>query len=369
MSENERRILRRNPHPHLFRPISFASVKAANRIMLSPMCQYCASDGMPDDWHFVHLGSRAVGGAGIVFTEAVHVEPRGRITPYCLGLWNDAQAEQFARIASFVRARGAVAGIQLGHAGRKASTMRPWEGSGPLAPQDGGWEVIGPSAAAFAKGYPTPRAMNHATMHEVVAAMARATRYARGAGFQVVEVHAAHGYLLHQFLSPLSNLREDEYGGSFDNRIRYLMETLDAVRAEWPRELPLFIRVSATDGVEGGWDLAQTIELGQRLKARGDVELIDCSSGGNDPRQSIEIHPGYQVPLAQSIREATGLPTAAVGLIHSPDMAEQILANGQADVVVLGRTLMAEPYWPLQAARALRAEMAWPIQYERSNIF
>lgn len=369
MSENERRILRRNPHPHLFRPINFASVKAANRIMLSPMCQYCASDGMPDDWHFVHLGSRAVGGAGIVFTEAVHVEPRGRITPYCLGLWSEAQAEQFARIAGFVRAQGAVAGIQLGHAGRKASTMRPWEGSGPLAPQDGGWEVIGPSAAAFAKGYPTPRAMDRATMEEVVVAMARATRYAREAGFQVVEIHAAHGYLLHQFLSPLSNLREDEYGGSFDNRIRYLMETLAAVRAEWPRELPLFIRVSATDGVEGGWDLAQTIELGQRLKARGDVDLIDCSSGGNDPRQSIEIHPGYQVPLAQSIREATGLPTAAVGLIHSPDMAEQILANGQADLVVLGRTLMAEPYWPLQAARALRAEMAWPVQYERSNIF
>lgn len=369
MSENERRILKRNPHPHLLRPIRFRSVEAPNRIMLSPMCQYCATEGMPDDWHMVHLGSRAVGGVGLVFTEAVHCEPRGRITKYCLGLWNEQQRDAFARIAKFVRAQGAVAGVQIGHAGRKASTMRPWERSLPLPAEEGGWTVIGPSALPFAKGFPTPVAMDQATIDAVTASMAQSARYAREAGFQVIEIHAAHGYLLHQFLSPLSNHRTDGYGGSFDNRARLLMETLDAVRREWPDDQPLFVRLSVSDHVDGGWDPAQSIELCRRLKARGDVDLIDCSSGGNDPRQSIQIHPGYQVPCAELIRREAGMPTAAVGLIHSADMAEQILANGQADLVVLGRTLMSEPYWPLNAARTLRADIRWPIQYERSNIF
>ncbi|MBX9840788.1 MAG: NADH:flavin oxidoreductase/NADH oxidase [Xanthobacteraceae bacterium] len=369
MSENERRILKRDSHPYLLRPIRFRSIEAPNRIMLSPMCQYCATDGMPDDWHMVHLGSRAVGGVGIVFTEAVHSEPRGRITKYCLGLWNEQQRDAFARIAKFVRAQGAVAGIQIGHAGRKASTMRPWERSLPLPAEQGGWDVIGPSALAFAKGFPTPAAMDEKEIETVTASMATSARYARQAGFQVIEVHAAHGYLLHQFCSPLSNQRTDGYGGSFENRIRLLMETLDAVRTEWPNDLALFLRLSVSDHVEGGWDLPQSIELCRRIKARGDVDLIDCSSGGNDPRQSIAIHPGYQVPFAEAVRRETGLPTAAVGLIHSADMAEQILANGQADLVVLGRTLMSEPYWPLKAARALRADARWPIQYERSNIF
>lgn len=369
MSENERRILKRTLHPHLLRPIKFRGVEARNRVMLSPMCQYCATDGLPDDWHFVHLGSRAVGGVGIVFTEAVHCEPRGRITKYCLGLWNQKQRDEFARIARFVRGQGAVAGIQIGHAGRKASTMRPWERSLPLPKSDGGWDVIGPSPLAFAAGFPTPIEMDHNAIAEVVASMVASVRYARDAGFQVVEIHAAHGYLIHQFLSPLSNQRTDGYGGSFDNRIRFLMETLDAVRAEWPDDLPLFVRLSVSDHVPGGWDLTQSIELCRRLKLRGDVDLVDCSSGGNDPRQSIDIHPGYQVPLSEVIRREAGVLTAAVGLIHSADMAEQIIANGQADLVALGRTLMADPYWPLNAARKLRAEIAWPTQYERSNIF
>ncbi|HWM83721.1 MAG TPA: NADH:flavin oxidoreductase/NADH oxidase [Pseudolabrys sp.] len=369
MSEDERRILKRDRHPHILKPIRFRGVEAKNRIMLSPMCQYCATDGVPDDWHLVHLGSRAVGGVGIVFTEAVHTEPRGRITKYCLGLWNEQQRDAFARIAAFVKGQGAVAGIQLGHAGRKASTMRPWEGSKPLSAEDGGWSVIGPSALAFAKGFPTPAVMSRSDIDESVAAMARSVRYAREAGFQVVEVHAAHGYLMHQFLSPLSNRRSDEYGGSFENRIRLLMETIDAVRAEWPDDLPLFVRISVSDHVEGGWDLEQSIALSRRLRARGDVDLIDCSSGGNDPRQTIAIHPGYQVPLSEMIRRESGMPTGAVGLINGADMAEQIVANGQADLVVLGRSLMAEPYWPLKAARALRADIQWPTQYERSNIY
>lgn len=369
VSENERRILKRDPHPNMLRPIRFRSVEAPNRIMLSPMCQYCATDGMPDDWHMVHLGSRAVGGVGFVFTEAVHNEPRGRITKYCLGLWNEQQRDSFARIAKFIKSQGSVAGIQIGHAGRKASTKRPWEGSLPLPVEEGGWEVIGPSALPFAKGFPTPVAMDQSAITAMTASMATSARYARDAGFQVIEIHAAHGYLLHQFLSPLSNRRTDRYGGSFDNRIRIVMETLDAVRAEWPDDLPLFVRLSVSDHVEGGWDLPESVELCRRLKARGDVDLIDCSSGGNDPRQSIRIHPGYQVPYAEAIRREARIPTAAVGLIHGADMAEQIISNGQADLVVLGRTLMSEPYWPLTAARALRAEIRWPTQYERSNIF
>lgn len=369
MSENERRILQRDRNPHLFRPISFRSIRARNRIMLSPMCQYCATDGMPDDWHFVHLGSRAVGGAGIVFTEATHIEPRGRITPYCLGLWNDAQAEAFARIVRFIERQGAVPGIQLGHAGRKAGTTPPWEGSKPLSPEQGAWEVVAPSALPFAKGFPTPTALSREQIEEVMAAMVAATVRARNAGFKILEVHAAHGYLINQFLSPLSNHRTDEYGGSFENRIRFLRETIAAVRKEWPEELPLFVRLSVSEWVEGGWDLDASIKLTKILKEDGHVDLIDCSSGGNDPRQQIAIHPGYQLPLAEAIRRQTGMPTGAVGLLHSPDLCEQALANGQADLTILGRALLAEPYWPIHAAKRLRAEYRWPVQYERSDIY
>lgn len=369
--ENARRILRRDPNPHMFRPIQFRSVTARNRIMMSPMCQYSGSDGLADDWHFVHLGTRATGGAGLVFTEAVHVEPKGRITPHCLGLWNDEQRDRLARIAAFVEARGAVPGIQLGHAGRKASVGRPWEGSRPLRPDQGGWnDVVSASALPYANGWHVPAAMTLSRIDESLHSLKASTRRARQAGFKALELHGAHGYLIHQFLSPLSNRREDVYGGTFDNRIRFLLESISVVREEWPDDLPLFVRLSCTDWVEGGWTLDDTVRLAGLLQTQGQVDLIDCSSGGNDPRQQIPIHPGYQIPLAQTVRTETGIATGAVGLIHSPDLAESVIANGQADLVILGRALLADPAWPLRAAATLKAEnIEWPKQYERSNIF
>lgn len=369
-TETRRRVMRRDPNPFLFRPITFRSVSLRNRIVVSPMCQYSADDGVPDDWHLVHLGARAVGGAGIVFTEATHVEPRGRITHHCLGLWNDAQRDALRRIAAFVAAQGAVPGIQLAHAGRKASVSVPWEGTRPLAPDDGGWEAIAPSAVPFADGHAVPREMDAGDIADVIGAFQSATIRAREAGFSVLELHAAHGYLIHEFLSPISNRRGDGYGGSLDNRARFLMEAIDAIRTEWPKDKPLFVRLSCTDWVDGGWTIDDTVALAGMLKARGDVDLIDCSSGGSDPRQQIPIHPGYQVPFAERIRREAGIATSAVGLLHSPDGAEEILANGRADLVVLGRSMLADPYWPLHAAGALRAEgVDWPVQYERSNIF
>ncbi len=368
--EDKRRILRRDPDPHLFRPLALRTVTAKNRIMLSPMCQYSAAEGVANFWHAQHLGARAAGGAGIVCTEATHVEARGRITPHCLGLWNDAQRDALAPIAAFIASQGAVPAIQLGHAGRKGSVSRPWDGSAPLARDAGGWDTIAPSALRFSENFPAPRAMDEGDIAAVIAAFAAATRRAREAGFKLIELHGAHGYLFHQFLSPLSNTREDGYGGSLDNRARLLMRTLDAVRAEWPAALPLAVRLSCTDWVPGGWDVAEAVELVRRLKARGDVDFVDCSSGGNDPRQKIPVHPGYQVGFAERVRRETGMTTAAVGLIHSPDMAEEIIANGRADLVVLGRTLLADPVWPLRAAKALQAaNVKWPVQYERSDIF
>ena len=370
MSENERRVLRRDPNPHLFRPIAFRGVSVRNRIMLSPMCQYWAEDGMPNDWHFVHLGARAVGGAGIVSTEAVHVEARGRITKYCLGLWSDAQRDGYTRISAFIAAQGAIAAIQLGHAGRKSSVTRPWEGSTPLGAADGGWDVIGPSAVPYAEGSPVPIAMDRAMIAAVLDAFAAATRRAREAGFRLIELHCAHGYLAHQFLSPISNRRGDAYGGSLANRARLLLETIEAVRGEWPDDRPLFLRISGTDWVPGGWDMDEAVLLAKMVKAQGAVDLIDCSSGGNDPRQQIPIHPGYQIPFAERVRREAGIATGAVGLLNSPEMMEEIVANGRADLVVLGRTLLADPHWPLKAANALKAaSVVWPIQYERSNIF
>lgn len=369
--ENARRILRRDPNPHMFRPIKFRSVEARNRIMLSPMCQYSGQDGLSNDWHFVHLGARAAGGAGWVFTEAVHIEPKGRITPHCLGLWNDEQRDRLARIAGFVAAQGAVPGIQLGHAGRKASVGRPWEGSRPLHLSEGGWDkLVSASALPYASQWHVPEAMSEDQIAESLAALKASTCRARQAGFKALELHGAHGYLIHQFLSPLSNLREDAYGGTFENRIRFLLESIAVVREEWPNDLPLFLRLSCTDWVEGGWSLEDTVRLAVILKSQGDVDLIDCSSGGNDPRQQIPIHPGYQIPLSQEVRGKADIATGAVGLIHSPDLAESVIANGQADLVVLGRALLSDPAWPLRAAASLRAENAeWPKQYERSNIF
>lgn len=370
MSETRRRILKRDRNPHLFRPVTFRSVTARNRIMLSPMCQYSAADGMPGEWHYVHLASRAVGGAGIVFTEATHVAPEGRITPHCLGIWSDAHRDAFRRIVAFVEEQGAVPALQIGHAGRKASTRRPWEGAGPIPADDpDGWRAIGPSALPYGN-FQTPAEMDDAAIARVCQEFADAARRGREAGFKLIEIHAAHGYLAHSFLSPLSNVRTDDYGGSLENRARFLLETVAAVRGEWPDDLPLFVRLSCTDWVEGGLTVEDTVAVAKMLKAGGDVDLIDCSSGGNDPRQQIPIHPGYQVPLAETVKRGAGIATAAVGLLHSPDFCEEVIANGRADLVVLGRTLLADPYWPMHAAAKLRAEnFSWPVQYERSDIF
>jgi 2,4-dienoyl-CoA reductase-like NADH-dependent reductase (Old Yellow Enzyme family) len=369
-TENARRVLQRDPQPHLFRSFTLRSVQVKNRIMMSPMCQYSAVDGVANNWHLAHLAARAVGGAGIVCVEATHVEPRGRITKQCLGLWNDEQRDALARIAELIAQQDAVPAIQIGHAGRKASVSRPWEGTLPLGKDDGGWEVIGPSDVAFAEKWPVPRAMDIQTIVQTIDAFRNSARRAREAGFKILELHAAHGYLFHQFFSKISNRREDRYGGSLENRCRLLMETIDEVRREWPQDLPLFVRLSATDWVDGSWDIEEAIELCRVLKARGDVDLVDCSSGGNDPRQRIRIFPGYQVPLAERIRREAEIPTAAVGLISSPEAAEEIVANGRADLVVLGRVLLFNPYWPLHAANTLRAKtVPWPVQYERANIF
>ncbi len=357
------------PDPNLFKPITLRSVTARNRIVVSPMCQYSAIDGVPQDWHLANLAARAVGGAGIVFTEVAHLEARGRITPWCLGLWNDAQEAALAPIARFIAGQGAVPAIQVGHAGRKGSTGKPWEGSKPLPVAAGGFDVIGPTDQPWTEGYPVPKAMDDAMIGAVLTAFADAARRARRAGFKVFEIHGAHGYLIHEFLSPLVNTRTDGYGGDADKRSRFLMEAIDAVRGEWPADLPLFVRLSCVDHVAGGLTIDDTVELCRRIRARGDVDLIDCSSGGADPRQQIAFFPGYQVPYADAIRNRAGIATGAVGLIHAPHQAEEVLANGRADLVFMGRTLLADPHWPLKAARSLGAEVKWPNQYARASMF
>jgi 2,4-dienoyl-CoA reductase-like NADH-dependent reductase (Old Yellow Enzyme family) len=367
--EDERKILQRDPNPHLFRPITFRSVTSKNRIMVSPMCQYSAVDGVANDWHFQNLASRAVGGAGIVFVEMTNVEPRGRITAGCLGLWNDEQRDALARIARFVKAQGAVAGIQLAHAGRKGSTAPPWKGGKGLSPDLGGWPIIGPSALPFGGGFPVPQEMDAATIADIIGKFAVSTRRAREAGFDVIELHGAHGYLISSFLSPISNRRTDRYGGSFDNRTRFLLEIVDAVRSEWPDDKPLFVRISCTDWIEGGWGLEDSVRLAQLLKAGGKVDLVDCSSGGVDSRQQVSPFPGYQVPFAAAVRSRAGIATGAVGLISNPAMAEQIVESGQADLVVMARAFLNDPYWPLHAAKVLKAKIPWPSQYERGDIF
>ena len=355
--------------PILFRPLPLRSVTARNRIVLAPMAQYSGVDGVPQDWHLANLAARAVGGAGIVFTEVAYVAPEARISTGCLGLWNDAQEAAFAGITRFIEAQGAVPAIQVGHAGRKGSTTKAWEGGRPVAVGDGGWPLMAPTDQPWSPASTVPRAMDRADIAAAVAAFAASAARARRAGFRIFEIHSAHGYLINEFLSPLVNTRTDAYGGDADRRARFLMEVIDAVRGEWPADLPLFIRLSCSDWVPGGITIDDTVELCRRIAARGDVDLIDCSSGGVDPRQKIAFHPGYQVPFADAIRNRAGIATGAVGMIQSPHQAEEVLANGRADLIFLGRTLLADPHWPLRAARTLGAQVRWADQYLRATTF
>jgi 2,4-dienoyl-CoA reductase-like NADH-dependent reductase (Old Yellow Enzyme family) len=351
---------------HLFSPLSLRSLALPNRIAVSPMCQYSSEDGYATDWHLVHLGARAVGGAGLVIVEATAISPEGRITPADLGIWKDEHIARLEQIADFVHSQGAYMGIQLAHAGRKASMSRPWEQERLMAPEEGGWtNVLAPSPIPFAPHYATPHELDKHGIADVVSCFVAATRRARSAGFDVIEIHSAHGYLLHEFLSPLSNQRTDEYGGSFENRTRLLLEVTEAVRQEWPQTLPLFVRISATDWAEGGWDIAESIQLVQLLKERG-ADLIDVSSGGLVAQARIPVGPGFQTPFAERIRKEGDTKTAAVGMITDAAQADHIIRTGQADLVLLARELLRDPYWPLHAAARLGKRASWPPQYLRA---
>jgi 2,4-dienoyl-CoA reductase-like NADH-dependent reductase (Old Yellow Enzyme family) len=353
---------------HLFQPLRLREIELQHRILVSPMCQYSSQKGFANDWHFVHLGSRAVGRAAAVLTEATAVTADGRISPDDLGIWDDAHIEPLRRIFSFISQHGSIPGMQLAHAGRKASTSAPWKGGKPLSVDQGGWApVFGPSALPFAEGYQVPREMSKEEISGVVQAFVAAAKRADAAGARVIELHGAHGYLLHSFLSPLSNHRKDEYGGSFENRIRFLCEVVDAVRNVWPERYPLFLRISATDWTEGGWSVEESLALARILKLHG-VDLFDCSSGGNVATAKIPVGAGYQVEFAQRVRREAGVLTGAVGMITEPAQADQIVRTSQADVVFLARQFLREPYWPLLAARVLGQEIAWPPQYDRARL-
>ncbi|HEY2360562.1 MAG TPA: NADH:flavin oxidoreductase/NADH oxidase [Candidatus Angelobacter sp.] len=352
---------------HLFDPLKLRDVEFANRIVVSPMCQYSCTDGFATDWHFVHLGSRAVGRAAAVIAEATAITADGRISPQDLGIWTDAHIEPLRRIFSFVAEQGSVPGIQLAHAGRKASTNQPWNGGKPITPAQGGWTpIFAPSALPFNESYQTPQALNVTEIGSVVQAFAAAARRAHAAGAKLIELHSAHGYLLHSFLSPLSNQRTDQYGGPFANRIRIVCEVVEAVRKVWPEQYPLWVRISATDWTEGGWTPEESVELAKTIQPLG-VDLIDCSSGGNVARAKIPVGPGYQVAFAEKIRREAGTPTAAVGMITDPAQADQIIRSGQADVVIMARQFLRDPYWPLLAAHALGQDIQWPLQYDRAK--
>lgn len=351
---------------HLFNELKIRDVTLRHRILVSPMCQYSSEDGFANDWHLVHLGSRAVGGAALVFTEATAVTAEGRISPQDLGIWKDEHVDMLSRITRFVRGQGSIPGIQLAHSGRKGSARRPWEQQGGAVPKsEGGWTPVAPSALAFDPTYAVPTALDERGIRAVVQAFADGAGRALEAGFRVVEIHAAHGYLIHEFLSPLANKRTDAYGGPLENRARLLCEVVSAVRRVWPERLPLFVRISATDWVEGGWDLQQSIELVKQIVPLG-VDFIDTSSGGTVPGAKIPFEAGYQVPFAAAIREKTGILTGAVGLITSREQAERIISEGKADAVLLAREFLRHPYWPLAAAREAQHPIAWPAQYLRA---
>jgi 2,4-dienoyl-CoA reductase-like NADH-dependent reductase (Old Yellow Enzyme family) len=349
----------------LFSPLQLRSVVFANRIGVSPMCEYSSEDGFANDWHLVHLGSRAVGGAGLVELEASAVTPEGRISPGDLGIWKDAHISMLQRIAAFIQSQGARAGIQLAHAGRKGSMSVPFHGERLVLPTEGGWEPVAPSAVAFSDKYAVPRALDQTGIDAVVEAFRQATQRAVAAGFDFVEIHAAHGYLLHEFLSPLANQRTDEYGGSFLNRARLLLEVADAVRGEWPDHLPLFVRISATDWAEGGWTADESVELAKLLREHG-VDLVDVSSGGMVPYAQIPVGPGYQVEFAARIRREARIATAAVGMITDANQANAIVEAGEADLVLMAREFLRDPYWPVHAAVALGEAGSWPVQYLRA---
>ncbi len=351
---------------HLFSPITLRGVTIRNRVWVSPMCQYSSDGGHPTDWHLVHLGSFARGGAGLVMTEATAVSPEGRISPADAGIWDDGQAAAYERITAFVRSQGAAAGIQLGHAGRKASTYRPWEGQGTVPEEAGGWQPVAPSPIPY-DGDAVPKELDAAGIDAVVRSFAAAAARADAAGFDVAEVHGAHGYLLHEFLSPLTNQRADAHGGDLAGRSRLLVQVARAVRDAWPERKPLLVRLSATDWADGGWDVEDTVEVARMLAGAG-VDLVDVSSGGNVPWQQIELRPGYQVPFARAVRHGSGLPTAAVGLITEPRQAEEVVAGGAADAVFLARALLRDPHWPLHAADELGEDgRLWPPQYRRAR--
>ena len=351
--------------PHLFDTLKIRDLTLGHRIAVSPMCQYSSEDGFANEWHFVHLGCRAVGGAALVFCEATSVSAECRISPQDLGIWKDEHIAPLARITHFIREQGTLAGIQLAHAGRKGSTYRPWEGRGAIPVDQGSWEPMAPSVLPFADEYPVPRAVTREEIRKIVAEFGRASRRACQADFQVVEIHAAHGYLLHEFLSPLSNLRTDEYGGSFENRTRLVREVVEEVRRNWPERLPLFLRISATDWTERGWDVEQSVALAAQVRPLG-VDLVDCSSGGNVADAQIPVEPGYQVRFAERIRRETGILTGAVGLITTAKQADEIIRDGKADLVLLARQMLRDPYWPMHAAAELGFALPWPVQYVRA---
>lgn len=350
---------------HLFEPLTIRGITLRNRLGVSPMCMYSADDGCANDWHLVHYGARAAGGAALVIVEATAVEARGRISPYDVGLWHDGQIEPLARVTRFMRSQGAVAGIQLAHAGRKAGTARPWDGGKPLSDEQGGWDVVAPSAIPFTDDYRTPHELSVAEIAEIVAQFGAAAQRADAAGFQWIEIHAAHGYLLHEFLSPISNQRTDAYGGSFDNRVRIVIEVARAIRRVWSDDKPLGIRFSATDWTPEGWTIEDSVDLAKRLKGEG-VDLVDCSSGGIAAGIKIPVGSGYQVPLAEQVRHGAGIATAAVGLITDSSHADEIISNGRADMVFLARELLRDPQWVLRAAQRLHQPIPCPPQYHRA---